>query len=48
MLAVAIEDLKVCLGNLNQPLGKNIIWFKPSAQKGETDKQMASILYYQY
>ncbi len=30
MLAVAIEDLEVYLGNSNLPLGKSTIWFKPS------------------
>ena len=48
MLAVAIKDLEVRLGNSNLPLGKNAIWFEPLAQKGETGKQMTGILYYQY
>ena len=48
MLAIAIEDLEVWLGNLNLPLGKNRIWFKSSAQKEETGKQTVDILYYQY
>ena len=48
MLAVAIEDLKVRLGNLNLPSGKNVICFEPLAQKGETGIQTAGILYYQY
>ncbi len=38
MLAVAIEDLEVCLGNSNLPLGKSAIRFEPLAQKGETGK----------
>ena len=46
MLAIAIEDLKVRLKNLNLPLGKNVIWFELSAQKGESSKQTAGILYY--
>ena len=31
MLVIAIKDLEVCLGNSNLPLGKNAIWFEPSA-----------------
>ena len=46
MFAVAIEHLKMRLDNSYLSLGKNAIWFKPSAQKEETDKQTASILYY--
>ena len=48
MLAIAIEDLEMCLGNLNLPLGKNAIRFEPLAQKGEINKQTAGALYYQY
>ncbi len=48
MLAVAIEDLEVHLGNSNLPLEKSAIRFEPSAQKGETGKQTAGALYYQY
>ncbi len=48
MFALAIEDLEVCLGNSNLPLGKSEIRFEPSAQKGETGKQTAGALYYQY
>ncbi len=48
MLAITIKDLEVHLGNKNLPLGKNAIRFEPSAQKGETGKQTASALYYQY
>ena len=48
MLAVAIEDLEVRLGNSNLPLGKSAIRFEPSAQKVETGKQTTSALYYQY
>ncbi len=48
MLAVAIEDLEVRLGNSNLPLGKSAIRFEPSAQKGETGKQTAGALYYKY
>ena len=48
MLVIAIENLEICLSNLNLRLRKNIIWFKPLALKGETCKQTAGILYYQY
>ena len=48
MLAIAIKDLIVCLGDLILPLKKNTIWFELSAQKEEIGKQIASILYYQY
>ena len=48
MLAIAIEVLEICLDNSNLCLGKNAIRFEPSAQKEETDKQPASVLYYQY
>ena len=48
MLAIAIKDLEICLGNLNLSLGKSAIWFEPSAQKEGTSKQTAGILYYQY
>ncbi len=48
MLAVSIDDLEVRLGNSNLPLGKSAIRFEPSAQKGETGKQTAGALYYQY
>ena len=44
MFAVAIEDLKVCLGNLNLPLRKSTIWFELLAQKEETGKQTANTL----
>ena len=46
MLAVEIEDLEMYLGNLNLSLGKNAIQFEPLAQKGETGKQTAGVLYY--
>ena len=48
ILTVAIKDLKVYLGNLNLPLGKNAILFEPQAQKEETDKQIAGAQYYKY
>ena len=48
MLAVAIENLEVYLDNSNLPQRKSAIWFEPLAQKGETGKQTACILYYQY
>ena len=46
MLAIAMEDLKVYLGNLNLFLGKSAIRFDPIAQKGVIGKQTAGILYY--
>ncbi len=48
MLAIAIEDLKVHLRNLNLPLGKSVIWSEPLAQKREIGKQTAGALYYHY
>ena len=48
MFAIVIKDLEVRFDNSNLPLGKSAIWFELLAQKGETGKQMASILYYQY
>ena len=48
MLALAIKDLEVCMDNSNLPMRIKAIWFKPSAQKRETGKQTAGILYYQY
>ena len=48
ILAVAIEDLEVQLSNSNLSIGKSAICFKPSAQKRETGKQMADVLYYKY
>ncbi len=48
ILAMAIEDLEVRLGNSNLPLGKSAIRFELSTQKGETGKKTASALYYQY
>ena len=48
MLAIAIKDQELCLGNLNLPLGKSAIRFKLLAQKEETGKQTTGILYYQY
>ena len=48
MLAIAIKDLEMRLGNSNLLLGKSAIRFEPSAQKEETDKQTTSALYYQY
>ena len=48
ILAIAIKDLEVDLGNLNLLLENRAIWFELSAQKRETSKQTAGILYYQY
>ncbi len=48
ILAMAIKDPEVRLSNLNLPLKKSAIRFEPSAQNGETSKQRASALYYQY
>lgn len=42
MLIVTIKDMKVRLGNLCLPLGKNAIGFESSAQNGETSKQTTS------
>ena len=41
ILAIAIKDPEMRLGNLNLPLRKSVIWF-------ETGKQTVGILYYQY
>lgn len=38
ILAIVIEDLEMCLGNSNLPLGKSALWFEPLAQKEETSK----------
>lgn len=38
ILAIAIKDLEIRLGNSNLPLGKSIICFEPLAQKEKTDK----------
>ncbi len=48
MLAIAIKDLKMRLRHSNRLLGKSAIWYEPSAQKGEADKQTVGALYYQY
>ena len=48
MLAVAIEDLEVQIGNSNLLLGRNAIAFEPLPQKLETGKQTTSALYYHY
>lgn len=45
---VAIKDLEVRFGDLNQPIEKNAIWFELLAQKEEPDKQITGALYYQY
>ena len=46
MLAIAIKDLKVRLGNSNLLLGKSAIRFEPSAQKVKIGKQTIGALYY--
>lgn len=46
--AIAIQDLKICLGNLNLLLEKSAIWFESSIQKKKTSKQMIDALYYEY
>lgn len=46
MLAIAIEDLEVYLGNSNLLLGKSAIRFEQSAQKRETSKPTTGVLYY--
>ena len=48
ILAVAIEDLEVRLGNSNLLLGKNAIRFELLTQKGQTGKQTADALCYKY
>lgn len=48
MLVITIEDLEVCMSDLNLPLKKNVLWFESLAQKKEIDKQMVSALYYKY
>ncbi len=48
ILVVAIKRLAMHLYNSNLHLGKSAIRFEPLAQKGETGKQMAGALYYQY
>ena len=48
MLAVTIEDLELHLSNSNLPMEKSAICFEPLAQKEETGKQMADVLYYKY
>ena len=48
MFAIAIKDLEMHFGNLNLLLKKSAIWFEPLARKKETNKQMISIIYYQY
>ena len=48
MLAVKIKDLEVRLSNSNLSTRKNAIYFEFLAQKRETSKQTANILYYKY
>lgn len=48
MLVITIKDLKMYLNNSNLLTGKNAICFELLAQKEETDKQIASTLYYKY
>lgn len=45
ILVIAIENIEVCLGNLNLLLRKSVIWLKLSTQKRETGKQTANALY---
>lgn len=45
MLVIVIEDLGVCLNNSNLLAKKMSIWFGPSDQNGETDKQSISVFY---
>ena len=44
IISVAIKDLELHLSNSNLPIGKNVVYFEPLAQKGENGKQMAGIL----
>lgn len=46
ILIIVIEDLELCLPNLNLLLGKNAIGFELLAQKRKTGKQIANTLYY--
>ena len=48
MFDVAIENLEVWLSNSNLLMGKSAILFELWAPKGETGKQTAGALYYQY
>lgn len=48
MFVVVIEDLELQLNNLNLPIRKSAICFKSLVQKGETGKQIASVLYNKY
>ena len=45
MLFDAIKTLKISLSNLNLPIKKCIICFKPLIEKEETGKQTAGTLY---
>ncbi len=46
MLAIAIEDLELRLSNLNLHIGKSAIRFELLVQKGKTDEQIASVIYF--
>lgn len=48
MLAIAIKDSEMQMGNSSLLLEKSTIKFELWFQKGATDKQMASALYYKY
>lgn len=48
IFAIAIEDLKIYLGNSNRLFRKITIWFKLLTYKKRTDKQKAGALYYKY
>lgn len=48
MFIIVIKDLKIYLSNLNLPIGKSEICFKPLAQKREISKQIANTRYYKY
>lgn len=48
MLAIAIENLEICLGYSNMPFEKIVIWFESLTPKKKTGKETASALYYKY
>lgn len=45
IFAIVIEDLEIYFNNINLLLKKSIIGFKRLAQKNETNKQIANVLY---
>lgn len=45
---IAIKDLEFYVSNSNLLLEKRVIWFDPSAQKGDASKYTTDILFYPY